>query len=346
MKEMQLDERKKAILEAVIKDYVETAEPVGSRAIVRKHNLGISAATVRNEMADLVEMGFLEQPHTSAGRIPSETGFRYYVDYMMVKERLSPEEEAFLYQVLTRKVEDLSAVIQATGQALAQLTKYAAVVVSPSFSRSQIKHLQLMPIGFKEALVVVVTDVGTVLHKKIDVPESIRPEDLEEVSRLFNKNLQGLQLAGISKSMLRSIRTELLYRRELIEKALEAVETALAEEEDEKVYVSGTVNILNQPEFKDFEKLKKILVALEEHQLIKSLLSETGMKEVRIKIGTENALEGIKELSIVFSSYEVDGKDMGRIALIGPVRMEYWRASATVEKVKEIIQEVLARIVK
>ncbi|MGE5397376.1 MAG: heat-inducible transcriptional repressor HrcA [Chitinophagales bacterium] len=343
---MEIDERKRAILEAIIRDYVKTAEPVGSRAIVKKHNLGVSSATVRNEMADLEEMGYLEQPHTSAGRIPSETGFRYYVDYMMVKDEVTEEEEEFLRNILDRKVDDMSNLIQRTGQVLAQLTNYASVTVTPPSNKAEFRNMQMAMVGKDRAMIMLLTDVGTVIHRRIELPTGIRAEDLQVVSELFNATFQGKQLGDVSHTMLRSLRNELLHRRRIIERALEALEGAMSEDEDEKVYISGTLNILNQPEFKDFEKLKKVLVALEEHDFIKNLLQETGLKEVRIKIGNENESEEIKELSLVFTSMESEGKDMGRIGLIGPVRMEYWKASSSVEKVRDIIQDIISGIIK
>jgi heat-inducible transcriptional repressor len=343
---MLLDDRKKAILEAIIKDYVRTAEPVGSRAIVRKHNLGVSSATVRNEMADLEEMGYLEQPHTSAGRIPSESGFRYYVDYLMVKEQLTADEETFLRQMLTQKIEDFSSVVQKTGQVLSQLTNYASVVVSQPVTRSELKQVQLVPLQPGVALVLMVSDLGSIIHKRIEIPESIRPEDLDGISQMFNAAFQGASPSDLNRTMLQSMRSELLHRRLVIERALEALEVAISERDDQKVVVSGALNILNQPEFKDFDKLKRVLVALEEHDFLTSLLSETSLKEVRIKIGNENESQEVKELSLVFTSYEIDGKDMGRIGLIGPVRMEYWKASSFVEKVRDIVQDVIDRMVK
>ncbi|NLV16198.1 MAG: heat-inducible transcription repressor HrcA [Syntrophomonadaceae bacterium] len=340
---MNIDDRKRIILEAVIKDYVKTAEPVGSRAIAKKYNLGVSPATVRNEMADLEEMGFLEQPHTSSGRIPSESGFRYYVDYMMVKDQLTRQEESFLEQILTQKIEDISAVIQRTADILAKFTNYASIMVAPPATTDNLRHIQLVPIGHSQALVIMVSDVGGVVHKRIDLPESIRPEDLEQLSQLFNSNLHG-NPKDISRTMLSSLRTELLYRRQVIERALEAIEMAMGGGYQQKVFISGALNIVNQPEFKDFDKLRNLLLVLEEHDLIRNLLSESSLKEVRIKIGNENEAEEIKELSLVFSSYEVEGREKGRIGLIGPVRMEYWKASASVEKVRDIVQDVIKKI--
>lgn len=341
---MKLDDRKKTILEAIVKEYVRTAEPIGSRAIVKKRNLGVSPATVRNEMADLEEMGFLEQPHTSAGRIPSESGFRYYVDYLMVKDQLTADEENFLKNMLTQKIEDISTVIQRTGNVLAQFTNYASVVITPPQYAGELRHLQLVPVGHSQAMVVMVTDLGNIIHKRIEVPESIRPEDLEDLSQLFTSNFQGIHVADISRTVLGSLRRELMHRRQVIERALEAIEMTMGEGDSEKVFISGALNIVNQPEFKDFEKLRKLLIALEEHDLIKNLLSETGLREVRIKIGAENEAEEIKELSLVFTTYQTESSEKGRIGLIGPVRMEYWKASASVEKVRDIVQEIISKM--
>lgn len=343
---MKLDDRKKTILEAVVKEYVRTAEPIGSRAIVKKRNLGVSPATVRNEMADLEEMGFLEQPHTSAGRIPSESGFRYYVDYMMVKEQLTAEEENFLRNMLTQKIEDISTVIRRTGNVLAQTTNYASVVITPPMSAGELRHLQLVPVGHNQAMVVMVTDIGNVIHRRIEVPESIGPEDLEDLSQLFTNNFQGAHVGDMSRTMLGSLRRELLHRRQVIERALEAIEMAMGEGENERVFINGALNIVNQPEFKDFEKLRRLLVALEEHDLIRNLVGETGLREVKIKIGAENEVEEIKELSVVFTTYKSEGNEKGRIGLIGPVRMEYWKASPSIEKVRDIVQEVINNMLR
>lgn len=341
-----LDDRKKSILEAIIKEYVKTAEPVGSRVIVRKHNLGISAATVRNEMSDLEEMGYLEQPHTSAGRIPSEQGFRYYVDFMMERDQLTPDEESFLEQLFSEKLDDLSSVIQKTGQVLAQLTNYASVVVTYPVERPEFRHMQLVYLGPGTALVILVTDMGNVNHKRIEIPESIGPEELENISRMFNANMHGVSFHELNRTVLQSLRREIVQRKHVLDRALDAIEDALDQEETEQVYVGGALNILNQPEFKDFDKLKKVLVLLEEHDFVKKLINETGMKEVRVKIGQENEMDGVKELSIVFTACEIDGRDAGRIGLIGPVRMEYWRALASVEKVRDVFQQTVANIRK
>lgn len=341
---MILNERKKLILETIIRDYVETAEPVGSRSIVRKHRLGVSPATVRNEMADLEELGFLEQPHTSAGRIPSQLGFRYYVDFMMEKEELSEAEKAGLRQAISKKISDINEVIRRTGVTLSQFTRYASFVISPSIKANEIKSVQLVPLQKGSALVLLVTSAGVTLHKIIEIPDSIQPVELEKISLLFTCTLKGTRLGDLSRSNLEFLRNELLAEREAIDRVLEALEELLGDSEEERVLVSGAMNMLYEPEFRDLEKLKVVLGILQEDTLIKKLLNESGLQEVRIKIGKENGLEEIQELSLVFTGYEVNGEEIGKIGLIGPVRMQYWRAAGLVDSFREIVEDVISKL--
>jgi heat shock gene repressor HrcA len=339
---MTLDVRQRHILESIIKDYVATAEPVGSRAVVRKHALNISAATVRNEMADLEEMGYLEQPHTSAGRIPSEKGFRYYVDCMMENESPSDEQIDLLHQVLEDRVQEWNDVVQGVGQFLSQVTNYASFIIVPSVKLSQFQNLQLVPIQEGQALVLLVTDIGIIMHRKIDVPKSIKTEDLQFLSALFNRALKGKRLKEIKRSDLMTLREELKSRRQVIDKALEAVDNLLGNSSDERVVISGALNIIKEPEFKDLDKLRRILTLLEEEGQLREVLPDQISNTVDILIGRENRAEDIKEMSLVIAGYKTGG-EMGKIGLIGPVRMEYWKAAGTVESVRNIIDELLRK---
>ncbi|NSW83278.1 MAG: heat-inducible transcription repressor HrcA [Syntrophothermus sp.] len=341
---MVLDERKKLILEAIIKDYVETAEPVGSRSIVRKHQLGVSPATVRNEMADLEEMGFLEQPHTSAGRIPSQLGFRYYVDCMMEKEELAENEKELLHRVLSDRINDIFEVIRRTGVTLSQFTRYASFVISGPIKVAEIKSVQLVPMQKGTALVVLVTSSGVILHKLIDTPESIQAHDLEKISAFFTRGLAGVKLGELSRTSLKSLRDELLSQRKAIDRVLEAIDELLQASDEEKVLISGAINMLNEPEFRNPDKLKTVLGILEENSLFKKVLNDPGPQEVRIKIGRENEVEEIQELSLVFTSYEINGQEMGKIGLIGPVRMQYWRAAGLVESFRDVVEDVIRKL--
>ncbi|MGI5911408.1 MAG: heat-inducible transcriptional repressor HrcA [Syntrophomonadaceae bacterium] len=339
---MTLDERKKIILESIIKDYVETAEPVGSRAMVKKHDLKISAATVRNEMSDMEDMGFLEQPHTSAGRIPSQKGFRYYVDCMMEKENLNQQEIGLLLQLLDDNFQELNEVVRKIGYFLSRITNYTSFIIIPSLPLSKFKYLQLIPIEEGMALVLLVTDIGVVMHRKIEVPISMKPSEVELVGRLCNQILAGKKLNDIQRSDLQELREELKQRRRVIDRMLEAIDNLLDNSSEEKVIVSGALNIMNEPEFRDVDKLKKILTSFEEEDLLKNLFPDVINDNVNIRIGQENETESFKDLSMVFSGFKTQG-EQGKICLIGPVRMEYWKAAGTIDSVQQIIEELIKK---
>ncbi len=340
--DMTLDERKKQILESIIKDYVESAEPIGSRAIVKKHSLRISAATVRNEMADLEDMGYLEQPHTSAGRIPSETGFRYYVDCMMEREDLLGDEVELLYKILQENLQDWNAVIQSIGNFLSQVTKYTSFIVVPTTKIDDFKYIQLVPMEAQQAMVIVITDTGVLMHRRIDVPESVGLKELQSINEVFNRLFAGKRFADLRKTDLQSLRDKLNQRKRLIDGVLDAISDIMDNAGEEKTVVSGVLNILNEPEFKDLDKLKKILTLLEEDTMLKDVLPETTGGAVDITIGSENLVDELKEISIVLAGYRL-GSEIGRVGVIGPVRMEYWKAAGTVEAVRTIIDEVLKK---
>jgi heat-inducible transcriptional repressor len=339
---MTLDERKKVILESIIRDYVETAEPVGSRAMVKKHGLKISAATVRNEMSDLEDMGYLEQPYTSAGRIPSQKGFRYYVDCMMEQENLDEKETEVLLHLLDDSFQEVNDLVQKIGHFLAQITNYTSFVIVPSVRLSKFKYLQLIPIEPGKALVLLVTDLGVVMHRNIEVPQSITVPDLELIGRMFNQVLAGKKITEIQRSDLQQLRDELKQRRKVIDRALEAIESLLDNSNEERVIISGALNIMNEPEFKDVDKLRKILAFLEEETRLMDMLPESLGGEVDIRIGQENQSEDFKELSFVFAGYETQG-EQGKMGLMGPVRMEYWKAVGSLDSVRDIIEEIIKK---
>ncbi|MDD2373197.1 MAG: heat-inducible transcriptional repressor HrcA [Syntrophomonadaceae bacterium] len=339
---MTLDERKKLILESIIKDYVETAEPVGSRAVVKKHGLKISAATVRNEMSDLEDMGYLEQPYTSAGRIPSQKGFRYYVDCMMEQENLDDKETEVLLHLLDDSFQEVNDLVQKIGHFLAQITNYTSFVIVPSVRLSKFKYLQLIPIEPGKALVLLVTDLGVVMHRNIEVPHSITAPELDLMGRMFNQVLAGKKITEIQRSDLQQLRDELKQRRKVIDHALEAIESLLDNSNEERVIISGALNIMNEPEFKDVDKLKKIMAFLEEETQLMDMLPESLGDEVDIRIGQENQAEDFKELSLVFAGYRSQG-EQGKLGLMGPVRMEYWKAVGSLDSVREIIEEIIRK---
>lgn len=339
---MRMDERKRKVLEAIILDYISTAEPVGSRVIAKKYNLGVSPATIRNEMSDLEEQGYIEQPHTSAGRVPSDLGYRYYVDFLMERKKLELREVESINKSYDNRVHEVSQVIQRTSQILSEVTNYTAIVLGPQFGGCAFKHIQLVPVDIGKALVVVVTENGFVQNKMIDIPENIRYEDLNAISQVLNDRLRGLTLQDIKLTLIREIYTELNKHKLIFNTALELMEENLGIEPEEKIYLGGKLNILNQPEFKDVEKVKTLLSLLEQEELIRNVLTESPLDNgVRVKIGGENSIEAIKDCSMITATYHIDGKVIGAIGVLGPTRMEYSKVVSLVEFINANLSHIL-----
>lgn len=340
---MELDERKQKVLQAIILDYIATADPVGSRTIARKYDLGVSSATVRNEMADLEELGLIEQPHTSAGRIPSQLGYRYYVDFLMQREPITGEIKEFIRSVLVNRMKETDTIIQVSSKLLSQLTNYTALVLAPFFGKNKLRHIQFLRVEPYRAVVIIVLDNGHVEHRVIEVPEELRDEEYQIITNLMNEHLQGLTLEQWRPKVLQDIYNELNFKKDLIKNVLEQVEDSLSVEREQKVFLGGTLNMLNQPEFKQIERVKALLELLEEEKVLKEVLLPDE-KGLAVKIGSENRHLGMKDCSLITATYELNGKIIGTIGLLGPTRMEYSKAVSIVEFLTMALTEGLSKL--
>ncbi|MBE3573445.1 MAG: heat-inducible transcription repressor HrcA [Moorella humiferrea] len=339
---MRLDERKKKVLAAVVQDYILTGEPVGSRTIARRYDLGVSPATIRNEMADLEEMGLLEQPHTSAGRIPSDFGYRYYVDCLMAPERLTPAEEEYVRRRYNQKMLEIEQVLEETARLLSEMTAYTAVALGPCQTNAILEQVQILPVhSSNKALLVAVTSTGVVEHRIFVVPETVTPEDLSRISRVLNASLQGLALEELRQAVLRDIYREVAEHRGLIKQIIDLLQQILSLEGGEKVYLEGIFNILSQPEFKNLEKVKDILAFLEREEALRRIFNAVPTQGLTIRIGQENKEEGIDKCSVVTISYSVEGKIMGKVGLLGPTRMHYSRVISVLQCVADSLSRTL-----
>ncbi len=343
---MELNARQQQILLAIINEYIDTAEPVGSRTIARKYRLGVSPATIRNEMADLEEMGFIEQPHTSAGRIPSERGYRYYVDYLMQKYKLSPEEEDLIRQEYTRKVRDIGLLLQRTGQLLSQLTQCAAVVQSPKIEAGSYKHIQLIEMGAGRALLMLVMDNGLIQHQLIDIPATITAGDLATISSVLNAKLSGHTVETIRFTLIKEIYLELTRHRRVLDLVLEVLRSSLVPGAEDRIYLGGLFYILNQPEFHNIEKVKTLLSLLEQESLLANLLAQISKPGVNVRIGGEISCQAIQDCSMVIATYGVGGQPAGSLGVLGPIRMDYAKVISIVDYLTENLSLALERIFK
>jgi len=339
---MRMDERKQKVLAAIVQDYISMGEPVGSRTIARRYALGVSPATIRNEMADLEEMGLLEQPHTSAGRIPSDYGYRYYVDCLMAPQKLTLEEEQYVQRRYKQKMHEFEQILEETARLISEMTAYTAVALGPNQNNAFLEQVQILPIQLtNKALLIAVTSTGLVEHRIFTIPENITPEDLQRLSKLLNANLQGRVMEEISQAVLKDIYQEVIEHRELFSQVIELLRQILAMEGGKKVYLEGVFNILSQPEFKDLERVKELLVLLEQEDTLRRIFASTPEHGLTIRIGQENKEEGIDKCSVVTISYAVEGKIMGKLGLLGPTRMQYSRVISVLNCVADSLSRSL-----
>lgn len=343
---MKMDDRKQQVLLAIIQDYISTAEPVGSRTISRKYKLGVSSATIRNEMADLEDLGLIEQPHTSAGRVPSDLGYRYYVDYLMQPERLSAKQLEIIERSYRQKSNEIVKVINSTGQLLSQLTNYTSIVTSPQGERAEIKYIQLVSMAPGKAMVIVVMDTGAVYHHQIDVAEGIEQQDLEQTSMILNANLAGLAAERIKLTLLNEIYLELSRYREFVDVALELLQDSANPSPEGKIYLGGVYNILNQPEFHNIEKLKTLLSLLEQEKQLQKILTHQQHEGLTVRIGVENKQQEINECTMITATYQVGDYMKGTIGVLGPTRMEYSKVITIVDHLSKNLNHSLEKLSK
>lgn len=322
---MHLGDRKRRILQAIINDYIETAEPVGSRTISKRYMPDISSATIRNEMSDLEELGYLEQPHTSAGRIPSDLGYRLYVNSLMDRYRLSVMEMNRLQEAMDRKLAELDSLMGEASNILSHLTNYTAVAMAPEIKKSTIRSVQLLPVDERRLLVVIVTSRDTVKNRFIPLNKPIGSELTQKINNVLNKHLNGLALEDITLARITQIKAEVGYGNELINPVLDFIAEVINKTDSgSNIVLGGAANILNYPEYSSIEKARDILCFLDNHERIYEAInsSQTGLAGVNIIIGSENPQLQNHHCSIVLSHYKI-GDSTGLIGLIGPTRMDY-----------------------
>ena len=338
-----LDERKQKILQAIIDDYISTAEPIGSRTIARKYNLGVSSATIRNEMADLELLGYLEQLHTSSGRVPSGKGYRLYVDDLLAPSKISEKEINLIVSWYNSRTKSIEEVFQETAKIISRLTKNVSLVMAPQLSQSTFRCLQFVALDKNQAIVIVMTDAGFIENKIIDIPHGTSIEDLQKIATIINGHLSGLMLDEIKTSLIKKIKNEV--NLDLFEATFDSILKALAIEKKERLYLGGTTQLLSQPEFRNVEKVKDILTMLEEEQLLCDLLNSQNGDGVTVTIGQENKYSGIKDCSIIKATYHIKGKVIGTVAVLGPTRMEYGKIITLLEFMHGNLGQILKKYI-
>ncbi|MDR2899764.1 MAG: heat-inducible transcriptional repressor HrcA [Clostridiales bacterium] len=318
---MMLNERKIKILEAIINDYIAEAMPIGSRTIAKKYDLGISSATIRNEMSDLEDMGYIVQPHASAGRVPSDKGYRLYVDRLMHHRALTPEETDYLRSVIINNIGHVDYLMRETAKAISVLTNYTTIASEPEYERTKIKHIQLMPMDEKSIVLVIITDNKAVRNHVINMAKAPDYETLTKVSNILNETLSGKVAGDIAEFSSRGQVSK--EETEIIDTVINTVKAISNQENSAKIYTSGVNNILEYPEFSDINKARSLFKTFEEKEVLITLLGNNDNEKVEVVIGSENQLEQMKDCSIIKASYSYGKKSLGSIGIIGPTRMDY-----------------------
>ncbi|MCL4495733.1 MAG: heat-inducible transcriptional repressor HrcA [Firmicutes bacterium] len=335
-----MDTRKRTILQAVTEDYISSAEPVGSRTLAKKYHWGISPATIRNEMADLEEGGFLEQPHTSSGRIPSDKGYRFYVDELMAKVPVGHkvlERIRFTYQ---SRIRELEWFIHQTAKLVSDITGYPSIVLAPSWEEGIFSSLRFVEVDENNALLIIRTADGFAQNRTVSVPQELSLVQLNALAQDFSRQFAGISMRDLQNYILDPLFTSLFENAALRQTVLEWL---LSEgPDDERMTVAGPLTILNYPEFKDINKVRRVLGFFEQDRAVEQMIQAHPADGVIALIGSEMSVDDIQDCSVVTASYQVGHKVVGRVMVVGPRRMQY----AYVMKVLEVVSDELSQALK
>lgn len=330
---MELDDRKKKILQAVIRTYLETGEPVGSRTISKYTDLNLSSATIRNEMSDLEEMGYIIQPHTSAGRIPSDQGYRFYVDTMLEEKEREVDE---LKGLLVEKDEKMDTLLRRVARVLASNTNYAAMITTPQYHHNKLKFMQLSRVDEHQILAVIVVEGNVIKNTMLRVDEALDDETLLKLNILLNTHLNGLSIEEINLGMISELKKQAGIHSAIVSDVIDAVAEAIKSDDDLKIYTSGTNNILKYPELVDNrEKASELINVFEEKKSLNEFVTETLTDEsntgIQVYIGSETPVQSMKDCSVVTATYELGEGMRGTVGIIGPKRMDYDKVISTLK---------------
>ena len=339
---MELSPRKMRILKAIIDDYIATAIPVGSRTVSKKYMSEFSSATIRNEMSDLEEMGLLEQPHTSAGRVPSDLAYRIYVDRLLKVGELSQDEAYSIKRYFNGRMEEMEQVVKGTARVLSDLTDYTSLVLAPQLAKTTVKRLQLVPVTRGTALVVLVTDAAVVKDTIIRVPENMTSDELYGISEALTKRFEGKSITDITAASIDEIRRDMAEHKRFFESLADALSRSANSDSNDMV-LDGAYNIFHHPEYRnDMERAQAFLMALSTKDKLQEMMTRSTRWEFTITIGKENEMDALKDMSVVTASYKLGDRPMGSLGIIGPTRMDYNRVVRLLNYISRTLGEVMS----
>ena len=336
----ELDDRKLKILQTIIKTYLETGEPVGSRTISKYTDLNLSSATIRNEMADLEDLGYIIQPHTSAGRIPSDKGYRLYVDMLMAEKE---QEVIEMREQMLQKADKMDKILKQAAKVLAVNTNYATMVSAPTINRNKLKFIQLSQVDAHQIIAVIVMEGNIIKNKIVTVEETLNNEIMLKLNMLLNTSLTGMSIEEINLGMIARLKEQAGAQSEIIGDVLDAIGNTI-QPEDLEIYTSGATNVFKYPELSDNQSAQEIINAFEEKQLLQEIVTQTLSKEenhgIQVYIGNETPVQSMKDCSVVTATYELGEGMQGTIGIIGPKRMDYEHVMKTLKTLMTELDEI------
>ncbi len=335
-----MDERKQKILNAIIQDYISSAEPVGSRTIARKYELGVSPATIRNEMFDLEMLGYLEQPHTSAGRIPSLKGYRFYVDCLLQPKQVTEQEKRFVESWFDTKAKTVDEVFRSTAKVLSAITHNVGLVLATQKMSAKFKYMRFLPLDEQRSILIVVTDDGQIENSIFMRPEGVTNEDLNMIGEKMNRFLAGLPLSEVNMARIHTFYKAVVEDSDLYRLAFHSLLSSFKQKQ--RLYKGGATEIFANPEFKDVDKARDLLFMLEENDTVTNMIQPNASQDLVIRIGDENELLPMKDCSVVQATFKSEDQVLGTLAIVGPTRMEY----AKIIGLLEFMQQHIARLLK
>ncbi|UOY94060.1 heat-inducible transcriptional repressor HrcA [Ectobacillus sp. JY-23] len=318
-----LTERQLLILQIIIDDFIRSAQPVGSRTLSKKDEITFSSATIRNEMADLEEQGYIEKTHSSSGRVPSEKGYRFYVDHLLSPQRLPAEDIVKVKGVFAERMIEMEKIAQQSAEILSDLTSYTAIVLGPKVSENKLKNVQIVPIAADTAVAIIVTDSGHVQSRTITIPEYIQVADLERMVNILNEKLTGIPISELHNKIFKEIITVLRQHVQNYDQVIKLLDGTFQFSASQKIYFGGKTNILSQPEFHDIQKVRSLLHMIDKEHDFYHLLGNTA--GLQVKIGRENGPSAMEDCSLITASYSIGEDTLGTFAILGPTRMNYAR---------------------
>lgn len=332
-----LDNRKKKVLQAIVEEYINSAEPVSSNSITGNYGLDYSSATIRNEMADLEKMGFLDKPHTSSGRIPSAKGYRLYVDELLKDDNISIEEIKYISSKLETKVNEIEELTKITTTTISDITHYTTVSIGPKTSKQLIEEIKFILLGARMLMAVILTDTGLVKETIIKFNEDINEKQVEILNYIFNNKLKGQPIEKIDRPLEEYLFDEMTYSINVIKPIIEQIKKVIQEEEE--IHLEGTNKSFDLPEFNSLEIAKNFVNLLDEKELMTDMLNSGFADDINIYIGDENDKDELKDFSIVTFKHKVGNKDLGTIGIIGPKRMDYSKVISVMKYISKKLNE-------